>query len=141
MGRNRGLYFYTLKNILTILSSSSSSFSSRRFNMTIYFSLKVDLYWTCQMFTYSKTLMIKQNITIDDALSKMINVSFFFLYNANNGLERAIAISISSINMLSLPFLFEYIKLQRTIFSFQLQGSYSIAGLNEKWIVNYIFVK
>jgi hypothetical protein len=40
----RGLYFYALKNILTILSSFSSSFSFRRFNMAIYFSLKVHLY-------------------------------------------------------------------------------------------------
>jgi hypothetical protein len=43
-GKKLGLYFYALKNILTILSSPSSSFSSRRLNMTIYFSLKVDLY-------------------------------------------------------------------------------------------------
>jgi hypothetical protein len=42
--KKRGLYFYALKNILTILSSPSSSFSSRRFSIAIYFSLKVDLY-------------------------------------------------------------------------------------------------
>jgi hypothetical protein len=39
--KKRDLY---LKNIFKILSTPSYSFSSRRFNMAIYFSLKVDLY-------------------------------------------------------------------------------------------------
>jgi hypothetical protein len=40
----RGLYFYALKNILKIVSSFSSSLSTRRFNMAKYFSLKLELY-------------------------------------------------------------------------------------------------
>jgi hypothetical protein len=52
--QKRGLCFDALKTILTILSSLSSSFFSRRFNMAIYFSLKVDLYCHIEM-TRGKT--------------------------------------------------------------------------------------